>query len=182
VRQRGAQTLVCCLPIGTHPRMTEVVAARAAEVVEKFPFPGAPDPKDITLFIAGHGTEQNENSRKAIERQVQLLREQRLYANVHGVFLEEEPRIGDCYPMADTRNIVVVPFFISDGLHTQQDIPVLLGEPKDTVRQRCQNNRPPWRNPTERKGKRVWYAASVGTDPHIADVIVDRVREAAGSL
>ena len=31
---------------------------------------------------------------------------------------------------------------------------------------------------TERNGKRVWYAPAVGTDPHIADVIVERVREA----
>ena len=35
-----------------------------------------------------------------------------------------------CHALAQTKNLVVVPFFISDGLHTQEDIPVLLGEPE----------------------------------------------------
>jgi len=70
-----------------------------------------------------------------------------------------------------------VPFFISDGLHAQEDIPVLLGEPERVVRQRLAAGQPPWRNPTGRNGKRVWYAKAVGTEPHIADVILERVRE-----
>ena len=102
-----------------------------------------------------------------------------LYAGVHGVFLDEEPRLGECYGMAQTRNIVLVPYFISDGLHTQQDIPVMLGEPERIVRQRLHNGQPPWRNPTERKGKLVWYASSVGSHPQIAEVILERVGEAA---
>ena len=37
--------------------------------------------------------------------------------------MEESPRIGDCYQMASVRNLVMVPFFISDGLHSFEDIP-----------------------------------------------------------
>jgi len=172
--------LFYCKPIGTHESMTGVLLARAREVVEKFPFPRAPKPKDTTLFIAGHGTEQNENSRKTIERQMELIRAMNLYADVHAVFLEEEPRIAECYSVARTKNIVIVPFFISDGMHTQQDIPVLLGEPERIVQERLRNGQPPWRNPTERDGKRIWYAPSIGSDPRIADVILERVKEAAG--
>jgi len=179
VQRRGAQTFLYCKPVGTHESMTAVLLARAREVVERFPFPRAPGPKDISLFIAGHGTEQDENSRAPIERQVELVRGLRLYAGVDAVFLEEEPRIGDCYQIARTSNIVVVPFFISDGLHVREDIPVMLGEPERIVRQRLQNGQPTWRNPTELKGKRVWYAPSVGSEPHIADVIQERVREAS---
>jgi len=162
-----------CKPIGTHDNMTKVLLARAREVVEQFPFPRAPKTKDITLFIAGHGTERSDKSRKAIERQVELVRVQNLYAGVHAIFLEESPRIADCYQLAQTKNIVVVPFFISDGLHTQEDIPVLLGEPK------LQTNQPTWRNPAEKKGKLVWYSAAIGSEPLIADVILERVREAS---
>ena len=100
-----------------------------------------------------------------------------LYAGVDAIFLEESPRIAECYQLAETKNIVIVPFFISDGLHTQQDIPVLLGEPKPTVHQCLQSGQPTWRNPTEKNGKLVWYSAAVGTEPHIADVILERVRE-----
>ena len=110
--------------------MARVILSRADEVVKRFPFPRAPKPRDITLFIAGHGTVKNENSRRAIERQAELIRAMKIYAAVHAIFLEESPRIGECYSLAQTRNLVVVPFFISDGLHTRADIPVLLGEAK----------------------------------------------------
>jgi sirohydrochlorin cobaltochelatase len=81
--------------------------------------------------------------------------------------------------LAKTRHVVVVPFFISDGMHTQEDIPVLLGESKRTVQQRLAAGQGTWRNPTEHHGKLIWYASAVGTEPHIADVILERVREAS---
>jgi sirohydrochlorin cobaltochelatase len=93
--------------------------------------------------------------------------------------MEEQPRIEDCYTMTPATNIVVVPFFISDGLHSYEDIPVMLGEARPAVQDRLKQGQPTWRNPTEKRGKRVWYAASVGSDPFVADVILERVREAA---
>jgi sirohydrochlorin cobaltochelatase len=181
VQRRGGQTFHYCGPVGTHDSMTGVLLARAREVVESHPFPRAPKPEETTLFIAGHGTGNNENSRKAIERQVELIRARNVYAAVHPVFMEEEPRIADCYALAQTRNIVIVPFFISDGLHSYEDIPVMLGEPARVIRERYQSGQPTWRNPTEKHGKRVWYSAAIGSEPHLADVILERVRELAGA-
>jgi sirohydrochlorin cobaltochelatase len=171
--------LFYCRPVGSHDSMTGVVLSRAAEVVRQFPFPRAPKNSETTLFIAGHGTEKHENSRRAIERQVELIRGMKIYADVRAIFLEESPRIDECYSLAQTRNMIVVPFFISDGLHTQEDIPVLLGESKRIVERRIAAGQPAWRNPTEKNGKLVWYSPAVGTDPHMADVILERVREAA---
>jgi sirohydrochlorin cobaltochelatase len=179
VQRRGGQTLYYCGPVGTHESMTGVLLARARDVVRQHPFPREPKPEETTLFIAGHGTGNNENSRKAIEHQVELIRALHTFGAVHPVFMEEEPRIGDCFAMAQTRNIVMVPFFISDGLHSYEDIPVMLGEPAPVVRERYQGGQPTWRNPTERHGKRVWYSASIGSEPGLADVILERVREAA---
>jgi sirohydrochlorin cobaltochelatase len=175
----GQSEIHYCVPVGTHDSMTKVILSRAEGTMKAFPFPRAPKHSETTLFIAGHGTEKNENSRKPIERQVELIRAQRIYAAVHGIFLEETPRISDCYALAQTKNLVVVPFFISDGLHTQEDIPVLLGETKKNISQRLASGQPVWRNPTERNGKLVWYSPAVGTDPGIADVILERVKEAA---
>jgi sirohydrochlorin cobaltochelatase len=179
VQHREARTLFYCRPIGTHESMTAVLLHRAREVVERFPFPRAPALKDQTLFLAGHGTEQDENSRKPIERQVERIRMLGIYTGVHAVFMEEEPRIAACYTMARTRNIVVVPFFISDGLHVTEDLPVLLGEPRRVVQQRLMNRQPTWRNPTEVSGRLVWYSGSVGRDPRMVDVILGRVRESS---
>lgn len=172
-------TLNYCQPIGTHDCMTQVVLARAAGVLRQFPFPRAPKPAETTLFIAGHGTGKSAQSRQPIERQVELIRAQAIYADVQAVFLEESPRIADCHALARTKNCVVVPFFISDGLHVVEDIPVLLGEPESLVKARHAAGQPTWRNPTEKHGKLFWYSSSVGADPGLAEVILERVAEAA---
>ena len=193
VRRKGGQTFFYCKPVGTHESMTGALLARAREVVESgrnsesasrlgiqvrgtdsFAF------KETTLFVAGHGTPRDPNSRRAIERQVELIRAMEFYADVQGVFLEEEPRIRRCWELAATRRVVVAPFFISEGLHVQEDLPVMLGEAEDEVRRRSREGRPLWRNPTGRDGKLVWLARSVGTEPELAGVVLERVREAAG--
>jgi sirohydrochlorin cobaltochelatase len=179
VRAQRAQHLYYCRPVGSHESMTEVLLARAKGVIEQFPFPRAPKSKDVTLFIAGHGTEQDQESRKAVEHQVKRIRALGIYAGVEPVFMEEDPRIGTCYDTARTKNLVIAPFFISDGLHVQEDIPVMLGEPERIVRQRLQNGQATWRNPTEKRGKLVWLAGSVGTEPLLSEVILERVQEAA---
>jgi sirohydrochlorin cobaltochelatase len=171
--------LFYCKPIGSHESMTKVILSRAGEILKKFPFPREPKKSDITLFIAGHGTDKNANSRKAIERQVELVRALNIYAEVHAIFMEESPRIADCYTLAQTKNLVIVPFFISDGLHAVEDIPVLLGEPERVVKERLAVGQPTWRNPTGKNGRLVWYSPAVGSDPGMADVILERVREAA---
>jgi sirohydrochlorin cobaltochelatase len=175
-------TLFYCSPVGSHDSMTKVVLSRAEEVAKQFPFPRAPKNSEMTLFIAGHGTEKSDNSRKPVDRQAELIRAMKIYADVRAIFLEESPRIEDCYSLAQTKNMVVVPFFISDGLHVQQDIPVLLGEAKRAVEQRVAAGQPAWRNPTEKNGKLVWYSSAVGNEPHMADVILERVREAAARI
>ena len=177
-QQKETRRLIYCGPVGTHESMTGVLLARAKAVVQQFPFPREPKEKDTTLFVAGHGTEQNENSRLTIERQVELIRALGTYANVFPLFIEEEPRIADCYRLAQTKNVVLVPFFISEGMHTVEDIPVMLGEPGRIVQDRLKLGQPTWRNPTEKHSKRVWYAASIGNEPGIAEVILQRVREA----
>jgi sirohydrochlorin cobaltochelatase len=175
----ASRTTCYCAPVGTHDSMTAVILNRARDIVAQFPFPRAPKPADTTLFIAGHGTERSVHSRKAIERQVELIRAQKIYAAVEAIFMDEEPRIAGSQARAQTRHVVVVPFFISDGLHVAEDIPVLLGEPERIVKKRLTAGQPTWRNPTEKHGKLTWYSPAVGSEPSIADVILERVREGA---
>jgi sirohydrochlorin cobaltochelatase len=168
-----------CHPVGSHDSMTRVILSRAAEVIKKFPFPRAPRPADTTLLIAGHGTGRNASSRRAVERQVELIGALNLYAAVGAVFMEEPPFIKGCAATVKTKNLVMVPFFISDGLHVVEDIPGLLGEPDQRVKERHAAGQPTWRNPTEKHGKLVWYSSAIGTEPLLADVILERVKEAA---
>lgn len=176
------QSITYTPPVGTHPRMTEVLLHRAREVVEEHPFPRKPRPTDTSLFVAGHGTKRNSQSRISIERQVAAIREQNLFAEVHPCFMEEEPAIADVSKTASRKNVVVIPFFISDGLHVAEDIPVLLGEPEAIVKKRLTAGQPTWRNPTERDGKLIWYASAVGSDPGMSVVIVELARSAISAI
>jgi sirohydrochlorin cobaltochelatase len=179
VQNLAGRTLRYSQPIGTHPSMTNALLSRAREVLSQNSVPPVPQLDRTALFIAGHGTPRNERSRQSIEQQVARIRDLRLFAEVHAVFMEEPPRIDEVYALARAPDLILVPFFISDGLHVQEDIPVLLGEQEELVRERLSRSTPPWINPTQRAGKRVWYTPSVGTEPQLADVILDQVREVA---
>jgi sirohydrochlorin cobaltochelatase len=175
VLHRGARTLFYTDPIGTSPRMTDVIVARALEAL------GDTDiaKSEVALVLAAHGTERDASSRAAAEWHAERVRQQNLFSEVHTAFMEEEPRISAVPEFCRAPNIVVVPFFISDGMHTREDVPVLLGETPEAVQQRLRAGQPTFVNPTERAEKRFWYARPVGTAPLVREVTLDRVREVA---
>jgi sirohydrochlorin cobaltochelatase len=176
-QRHGNREVYYCATIGTHPTMTNALLARAADIVRRHPAQHPVLPGEIALIIAGHGTTRDDRSRLSLERQVTLLRERRLYASVQPAFMEEEPNLRDCLQSANADAVVVVPFFISDGLHTVEDIPVMLGEAPEAVQARLAAGQPTWINPTLRDHKTVWYTAAIGSEDHLADIILERVRE-----
>lgn len=181
-RQIGDRNVIYCEPVGTFPGMEDVILARAATALAESPgMSGPPMPADCSLFIAGHGTSRHENSRRAIEFHAGRIAQRGIYHDVHGIFMEEAPRIHEAYGLAQTGNLVVVPFFIADGLHSQEDIPVLLGATTEDVQSRLGRGEAPWQAAAEIQGKRVWYGRSVGDEPVLAEVILERVRQVAGS-
>src|SRR6267142_5973824 len=101
-----------CEPVGNHPLMTELLLKRAREIA-----PGA-DRADTSLLIVAHGTDLNENSAVAAKREAEKIRALGKFAEVLNVYMEEPPLIADWHKMTKTRNVIVVPFFISDGLHS----------------------------------------------------------------
>ena len=172
------RAVIYCHPVGTHPLMTQIILARAAAALGGSRNTQHATPPATALVIAGHGTELNPDSRKSIERQVELIAAQNIFAEVHPAFLEELPRIADIPQFVKAPRIVVVPFFMSDGLHVCEDIPGLLGERAEVVQARLKAGEWPWQNPTERNGKSIFYTRGIGSEPGIADVILERVRSA----
>lgn len=160
-----------CLPVGVHRSMTSLILKRAKEVA-----PGV-SPSQTTLIITGHGTGLNQNSTKAIRDQAQLIANSNAgYAAVLDAFMEEPPLIAEWDKMAKTPNVVVVPFFISDGLHSYQDIPVLLGIESEVGEAASQ--REVFRNnPYHLRSKTLYYTSAIGTERLLADVILDQVED-----
>jgi sirohydrochlorin cobaltochelatase len=129
------------------------------------------------LVIAGHGTEKHALSKAAILEQARRIRDLCLFAEVHAAFMEESPRIDQVHALVESANMVVVPFFIGEGGHVTEDIPVMLGATVIEVKKRLGAGLPAWRNPTDLHGKRIWYAEAVGGEPLLADVILARAIE-----
>ena len=162
-----ARTLKYCEPVGSHSRMTELLLHRAREVA-----PGV-HPRRASLVIAGHGTSLNENSGVAVKEQVSRIQARGEYAEVLGMFMEEDPFITDWQKLTSSPEVIVVPFFVSDGLHSYEDIPVLLGiEQQPGAAGGTEVFR---RNPYHLGGRRLYYSSAIGTDPLFADVILDQV-------
>ena len=168
---RDGRTLHYCDPVGVHPAMTGLLVKRAKEILDP-----SVRPEDTSLIIVGHGTSLNKQSTEAITDQVEAIRASgESFARVLDAYMEEPPYIADWRTLTDSPHVVVVPFFISDALHSYQDIPVLLGieaEPTAAASQREVFRRNPYRF-----GERtLFYSSAIGTDPSLADVIVDQVR------
>lgn len=165
------KTVHYCLPVGVHPHMTDLILRRARETAPDCP------PGETTLIITGHGTGLNQNSTKAIKDQADLIRNSGAgYAAVIDAYMEEQPFIAKWDELAPTRNVIVVPFFIADGLHSYQDIPVLLGIESEVGPAASQ--REVFRhNPHHLRDKVLYYTSAIGTERLIADVILDQVED-----
>ena len=173
-----------CEPVGNHPLMTELLLKRARDV--------APDavPAETSLLIVAHGTDLNENSAVAAKRETEKIRALGKYAAVLNVYMEESPLVSEWRKLTKTPNVVVVPFFISDGLHSYEDIPRLLGMVVAAGVDRGQPGSPPpatahgeifRQNPYAIDGRNLFYAPSIGTDPGFADIIIEQANAAAKS-
>lgn len=167
VTRKLGKTIHYCGPIGTHPWMTRMILRRAEESA------GLSDAeaREAGLIIIGHGTERNSNSAEVIYRVTQEAREARLFGSVQTGFLDQPPEVGEVLEEMAERRVVLVPFFVAEGWHTQETIPDDLGI-----------NRPAVSPVTERDGRTIFYAAPVGTFPEVAQIVLQRAREAGARI
>jgi sirohydrochlorin cobaltochelatase len=178
-RRSNGQIWKYCDPVGNHPLMTELLLKRARDI--------APEatPAETSLLIVAHGTDLNENSAVAAKREAEKIRALGKYPTVLNVYMEEPPLVSDWRKFTETPNVIVVPFFISDGLHSYEDIPKLLGIKERQLPSRRKGlggrleSRPSLKeifrqNPYAIDGRSLFYAPSIGTDPGFADIVIEQ--------
>ncbi|MDA7922423.1 hypothetical protein N9B73_11755 [Verrucomicrobiales bacterium] len=159
-----------CDPVGIHSTMTDLLIKRAKEILD----PGV-NLNETTLIIVGHGTNLNKKSVDAIKDQVAAIKAtDEPFGDVIDAYMEEAPFIADWKTLTDSPTVIVVPFFIADALHSYQDIPVLLGI--ETEITEAASQRDVFRqNPYHMGDRTLYYSSAIGTDPSLAEVIVDQV-------
>jgi sirohydrochlorin cobaltochelatase len=159
-RRANGQVWKYCDPVGNHESMTRHLLERAREIA-----PGAME-SETSLLIVAHGTSLNDNSAVAAKEQAEKIRALGRYAAVLNVYMEEPPLVSDWLNLTTTENVVVVPFFISDGLHSYEDIPALLGIPEGRAFEKGH----------QLQGRSLFYSTAIGTDPRFADVILEQAK------
>lgn len=159
-REMGLSGRVTCLrgrrvrytdPVGSHPALAKAIVQRALEA-------GATP--DQALAVLGHGTERNRQSQANIYQQTENVRALGGFVEVVTLFMDQAPGMDEVFALTTAPGVVVVPVFIADGWHAGQTIPDELGGLASA-------------------GRRLRYAAAVGTHPGVADVILELVRDAA---
>jgi sirohydrochlorin cobaltochelatase len=167
VTVRGGRTIHYCAPVGTHPWMTGMILRRAEETAGM----SDEEARRAGLIVIGHGTERNSNSSEVIYRVTEEARATGCFGRVEAGFLDQAPAVGEVLAGMEMTEVVLVPFFVAEGWHTQETIPDDLGIQRPAV------------GPlTERGGQRIWYTAPVGTFPEIAEIVLQRAREAGAAL
>lgn len=155
-----------CRPVGTHPRVTNLILARADDVIASERL--APD--TIALFLVGHGNKRGGGARTTVDELAQTLDASGRYGEVRAVFLEEEPLAASWSALTDRSNIIVLPLLMAEGQHGGHELPLLFGLPADlpdgesVIAGTCQ-------------GRRIWFCRGIADAEALADIILDLVRE-----
>jgi sirohydrochlorin cobaltochelatase len=151
---RGVGLVHYCPPVGTHPSMRRLVLCRA-NAAARLP---AARRRRAALILIGHGTDREPRSGDLVHAIAGRLAATSGYGRVAAAFLDQEPRLARVVGEVRAADVVLVPFFASDGVHTRGTIPDVLG---------LRGQR------TVLDGRVLWYAKPDGTCAELAHVVVD---------
>jgi sirohydrochlorin ferrochelatase len=145
----AAPTLHICRPLGLHPALVRLVAARACEAMDRNHWA----PGGASVLLVAHGSRTGAASRRAAELQAARLRALGLFRAVSTAFLEEKPFLPEALAsMAGP--LVMVGLFAAAGVHADQDVTRMIADARRTD---------------------VDYLGAIGADADIPDVIVEIV-------
>ena len=148
----GAKRLTVCDPVGVHPRLAAMIAAKAQALCAE----RAWRPADTALLIVGHGTERHPESGATAYRHAARIAAQGTFAEVASAFLDEPPHVAEALAAVRARQSVAVGLFMDAGEHGEEDIPALLAP----------------------AGGRAAYAGPIGTDPLVTELILEQANGA----
>lgn len=152
--------------VGSSDYFAPIVADRIEKALTDAEIP----PPETAVVIVGHGTPRHKHSSGTTEYQAVLMRKTGRFAEVHTAYLDQEPYIAAIEGVVASPTIVVVPFFIAEGLHTQEDIPEALGLTD------------PLYAPQFIKNHCILYTPPVGLEDDLYQVVLQLALESGGQF
>ncbi len=150
VTRRDGHRLLITDPVGTHPRLPALLAARA-EAVSKA---AGVDASQVSLLLLAHGSKRAGSNAGATPKAIAAeLARGRRFAEVALAFLEQEPLARDWPNVVHRPEVIALPLLVAPGTHMSRDIPPLFETP------------PP--------GTRVHLAQGLGDEPELAEIVIE---------
>ncbi len=118
------------------------------------------------LVLAGHGSHLNARSSEAVRAHARALAADGPWGEVVVAFWKEEPSLARALDGCAAREATVVPVFMAEGYFTNEVIPAEMDLDGPVTR---------------RAGRTIRYARPVGVHPALADIVIERAREAGAA-
>jgi sirohydrochlorin cobaltochelatase len=153
---RPGQKVTITPALGNNHRLAHIVDERLATTFTQHNL----RPEQTAVVVVGHGTRRNSQSDNTTEKQAERLRQQNRFGEILTAYLDQPPLVDEVYQATALPNLVVVPFFIAAGMHTQEDIPEALAiDPTPDIIQTV-------------NGRQVVYTRPVGLEDELYQLVL----------
>jgi sirohydrochlorin cobaltochelatase len=126
------------------------------------------------VLVVGHGSKLEHNRDLVIEM-ARILNERQEFGPVEAGFMQiNHPDIIEGIVSLVSKGVDIIyvqPCFLASGIHITEDIPSVLGLEKGSIVGKMM---------VDGKEVRFICCGPIGTDPRLADILSDRIREQAG--
>ncbi|MBF0325270.1 MAG: hypothetical protein HQL42_09365 [Alphaproteobacteria bacterium] len=157
VTRKDGRVLRLTEPAGGHPRIPDLMAARALAVAEAAGLTGA----ETSLLLIAHGSSRPGGAGDTPRAIAAAITRTNRFAEVALAFLEQAPFAADWPDLVAGRQVVALPLLVAQGMHASQDIPPLFGLVSGQT------------GPVESHGRIVRLASGLGAEPDLIDIIAE---------
>ncbi len=112
-------------PIGDHPGLAQLIARLVAHALDDAPGGGAPRTR-VGVILAGHGHPSDPAPATTLDRLAARVHAVIPTAEVRTAFLAQAPSLTHWPALTAADTVVIVPCFLSAGLHVRVDLPALV--------------------------------------------------------
>ena len=162
--ERGGRRLHYAEPVGSHPRMVDLLRRRLDQMAAA----AGLAPAEVAVLVVAHGSRRPGGSSATADSVVARLGREAGYRAVRAAFLEQAPRVAEWPDLMPEPLLFVAPLMMAEGLHEAVDLPPLFGLAAGQT------------GPRRVAGRTLWLARSIASDAEIVDIILARVAECAG--
>lgn len=125
---------------------------------------------EVGLVLVGHGSKLPYN-KENLEKLANILRKKSRFKIVEVSFIvRDRPKIPEAIENVikqGAKKVVLIPTFLAHGVHTEQDIPEIIGLKEEEYKLKAQ-------------GVEIIYGEPLGSDERIADIIEEKASKALG--